>query len=77
MDHLEQYNEIFTKALSIPEKGLAGLKYQEEGWDSITHMELMAQMEDTFGIELEADDIIAFSSYEKGKEILAKYGITW
>ena len=26
-------------------------------------------------IEMETDDVIAFSSYEKGKEILSKYGV--
>lgn len=75
MNHLEKYNEIFTKALGIPAENLKTLKYQDEGWDSITHMELMAEMEDIFGIEMEADDIIAFSSYEIGKEVLGKYGI--
>ena len=30
---------------------------------------------DTFDIEFEMDDIINFSSYNKGMEILKKYGI--
>ena len=32
-------------------------------------------MEDVFDIEMDTDDIIDFSSYKKGYEILSKYGI--
>ena len=35
-------------------------------------MQLIAELEDTFGIMMDTDDIIDFSSSEKGKEILAK-----
>ena len=46
-----------------------------ESWDSIGHMQMIAELEDAFEIELEMDDIIDFSSYKKGFEILEKYGI--
>ena len=35
-------------------------------------MTLMSGLEESFGITLETDDIIDFSSYKKGKEILKK-----
>ena len=39
-------------------------------------MTLVAAVEDAFDIMMEADDIIDFSSFEKGKEILSgKYSI--
>ena len=38
-------------------------------------MSLMSALEDAFDISLETDDIVDFSSYEKGKEILKKYNI--
>ncbi len=44
-------------------------------WDSIGHMELMARLEGTFNIMLDAEDILAFSSFEKGKEILRKSSV--
>lgn len=75
MTQAEQYNAIFLSNLEITKEQLTDLKYQDSNWDSIAHMELMTQMEDTFGIELTADDIIDFSSYQKGKEILQKYGV--
>ena len=42
---------------------------------SVGHMGLMSELEDLFSIELDADDIIDFSSYEVGKEILKKYEV--
>ena len=44
-------------------------------WDSVGHMGLIAGIEEAFGIELEMDDVIDFSSYVKGKEILKKYSV--
>ena len=39
-------------------------------------MTLVANLEDTFDIMMETDDIIDLSSYEKGIEILKeKYGV--
>ena len=38
-------------------------------------MDLMGDLEETFGISLGTVDVLDFSSYEKGKEILAKYGV--
>ena len=38
-------------------------------------MSLVGKLEDTFNISMEMDDIIDFSSYEKGMEIMKKYDI--
>ena len=38
-------------------------------------MDLMSAMEEAFGINLSTLDVLDFSSYEKGKEILARYGV--
>ena len=35
------------------------------------HMTLIGELEDTFGIDMDADDIIDLESFEKGKEILS------
>lgn len=74
MTNLEIYNNAFKEAFGIEEADLAGLEYQAiAAWDSVGHMNLIALLEDNFGIMMDTDDIIDFSSYEKGKEILAKY----
>lgn len=76
MSNLEKYNKVFCETLQIDEVQLSGLKYQGvDLWDSVGHMTLMAELEDTFNIMMETDDIIDFSSYEKGKEILKKYNV--
>lgn len=76
MSNLEKYNKVFCDTLQISEDQLAGLKYQAvELWDSVGHMTLMAELEDTFDIMMETDDIIDFSSYEIGKDILKKYDV--
>lgn len=76
MTNLEKYNNVFIENLQITEDKLAGLTYQSvELWDSVGHMSLVAALEDEFDIMIDTDDIIDLSSYEKGKEILAKYGV--
>jgi len=76
MNNLEKYNEAFISSLQVQEDMLATLTYQSvEGWDSVGHMSLIAVIEDAFDIMMDTDDIIDFSSYEKGKEILKKYDV--
>ena len=77
MTNLEIYNNAFKEAFGVEEKDLAELEYQSiPEWDSVGHMNLIAVLEDGFDIMMDTDDIIDFSSYEKGKEILAKYNKT-
>ena len=79
MTNLEKYNQAFAEALEISQSHLPGLEYQGiEQWDSVGHMGLVAALEDVFDIMMDTDDIIDFSSYEKGKEILTQnYGIVF
>ena len=76
MNNLESYNNVFKESFAIQEQKLINLKYQDiPEWDSVGHMGLISSLEDAFSIEMEIDDIIDFSSYEKGKEILLKYNV--
>ncbi len=76
MTNLEKYNKVFCESFKLTEDELPSLKYQDvELWDSVGHMNMIANLEDTFDIMLETDDIVDLSSYEKGKEILGKYGV--
>ena len=79
MTNLEKYNKSFMDIFNLEESQLNGLKYQEiKEWDSVGHMSLIADLEDAFEIELDTDDIIDLSSYEKGKEILSsKYDVAF
>lgn len=77
MSNIEHYNQSFREAFQVEDSQLAGLTYQSVTlWDSVGHMSLIALLEEAFDIMMETDDIIDFSSYEKGKQILAKkYGL--
>lgn len=76
MTNFEKYNSAFCETLQISEDKLEGLQYQGTPlWDSVGHMTLMAALEDAFDIMMDTDDIVDFSSYEKGKEILKKYDV--
>jgi acyl carrier protein len=44
-----------------------------EFWDSVTHMRIIARMEEEYDIEFDMDDIIAMETIKKAKEILRTY----
>ena len=77
MNSKEKYDRVFTDSFEVSANDLGEkLEYNSiETWDSIGHMQMIAELEDIFEIEFEMDDIINFSSYNKGIEILVKYGI--
>ena len=78
MEQLNKYKQAFVEIIGVTEDQLPGLVYQATaGWDSVGHMQLMTQLEDVFGIALDMEDILEFSSYEKGMDILRKYGVTF
>ena len=76
MTNLEKYINAFAEALEVPAEEVPALVYGESAaWDSVGHMTLIATLEDAFDIMVDMDDIIDLSSFEKGKEILAKYDV--
>ena len=77
MSNLEKYKKAFVDSLSLSASvKVEKLEYKAiDEWDSIGHMTLMSELEDTFSITIDTDDIVDFGSFEKGKEILKKYKI--
>lgn len=76
MSNLEKYDQAFITAFNVKAEQLEGLEYQGiDMWDSVGHMSLIAELEDAFDIEMDTDDIIDFSGYKKGMEIMKKYQI--
>ena len=74
--NLEKYKAAFKDTFDLKDENLDNLKYQSiDNWDSIGHMTLMSALESAFSITLETDDIIDFSSFKKGKEVLKKYKV--
>jgi acyl carrier protein len=78
-DNNEIYKKVFIESLSVNSSEFnEDIKYNEiTEWDSIGHMTLMSALEDEFKIAMETDDIVEFSSFKTGKEILKKYKINF
>ena len=79
MENKQKYQNVFIESLSINSSNFSeNLKYNEiPEWDSIGHMTLMSGLEEDFKITMETDDIVDFSSFKKGIEILKKYKINF
>ena len=78
MRNMEKYTLVFVEMFGKSADEVKNLHYQDIiEWDSVGHMTLMSGLEDTFDIMMETDDIIDFESYEKGIEILKKYGVSF
>lgn len=79
MTNNEKYEQVFVDCFSVDKSVLNDeFVYQSiPEWDSVGHMSMIAALEEAFDIMLETDDIIDFSSYPKGREILAKYNVAF
>jgi acyl carrier protein len=78
MGNYEKYLNVFMEIFEISEEKAKTLEYQDiEQWDSVGHMGLIAEIEDTFDIMMDTDDIIDFNSFTKGMELLKKYDIVF
>lgn len=77
MTNLETYDEVFIDCFELVKSQLNDdLVYQSvPNWDSVGHMQMIAGLEDEFDIVFDTDDIIDFSSYAVGKELLKKYDV--
>ena len=77
MSNKKKYQDIFIKSLAMDSKKFdENIKYNDiPEWDSIGHMTLISGLEEGFTISMETDDIIDFSSFKKGMDILKKYNV--
>lgn len=77
MTNKEKYDAVFVTSFELEPSALNdNLVYNSiPAWDSVGHMGMIAALEETFDIMMDTDDIIDFSSYNKGFEILMKYEI--
>lgn len=76
MSNIEKLKEAFVEGLEIPVEEVESATMESvDKWDSIGQMSLVAIIEDAFGIEFEPDEVMQFTSFEAGKEILKNHGI--
>jgi len=79
VDNQQKLVNAFVQALGIQQDQVTDtLTYNTiKEWDSTAHMILVAELEDTFDVMLDTDDIIDMSSVGKAKTILANYDIAF
>ena len=79
MNNSEKLLNVFSNALGIrKEKVNEDLAYQTfPQWDSISHMVLITELEDTFDIRLDDKDVLQMDTYSNVKSQLQKYNISF
>ena len=76
MSNIEKLKEAFVEGLEIPvEEVEAATMESVDKWDSIGQMSLVAIIEDAFGIEFEPDEVMQFTSFAAGVDILKNHNI--
>ena len=77
MTNLEMYNDIFVQVFGaeIAQLGDNFSKETVAEWDSVHQLNIISLIEETFDLLLDPEDIMACSSYNAGKEILARNGV--
>ena len=78
MTNLEKYNRIIKQDLGASDDELSDevLVYNRyERWDSVAHVEMVADLEEKFGVMFSTLDITSFGKYSLGIEILEKLGV--
>lgn len=77
MNNLEKYNQAFIEVFGVEESTLGSNfnKDSVDGWDSVHQLNIIALLEESFDIMLDPEDIMELTSYEKGKELMAKYEV--
>lgn len=78
MTNLEKYHKILKRNLGVKDEELNDKIFvynRYPKWDSITHMDMVADLEEKFHVLFGTLDITSFGNYSKGIEILEKLGI--
>lgn len=77
MSNKEKYMHIFEEIFEVEASTLddSFTFSQTDKWDSITHLTLITELEETFDVVFETDDILHFGGYMNGMSILKRYGV--
>ena len=68
---------VFRRALDLSDDvDVTTLAYgQDEHWDSVGHMILVAELEDAYGLMLDTDDVIGLSDFDAAIRLLERNGV--
>ncbi|MBZ4043701.1 acyl carrier protein [Flavobacterium hibisci] len=76
MNTTAQLHSVFSRAFEIPVETINDeLEYQGIAeWDSMSHLVLVEELERTYNISIDMEDILDMGSVEKIKNLLKKHG---
>ena len=74
MEYMKQLEAVLCEVFRLkPEDIKDDLAMEDIGrWDSLTHMDLIASLEETFSIELSMDEIMEMINIKVIKQIIGK-----
>ena len=77
MSNAEKYTEVFKSVFGVDKSELdSEFNFSNvDSWDSMTHLTLISELEATFDVMFETDDILHFGGFKNGMKILERYGI--
>ena len=76
MSNIEKLKEAFVEGLEISIEEVESATMESvDKWDSIGQMSLVAIIEDAFGIEFEPDEVMQFTSFAAGVDILKNHNV--
>ena len=77
MTVIEKYNDAFVEVFGVDNSVLNNgfSKESVEAWDSVHQLNIIALLEESFDVMFDPEDIMEFTSYGKGREILKKYDV--
>jgi acyl carrier protein len=72
----KKLKDAFILAIGLPaDTDFGTVRYGvTDHWDSVAHMQLIAEIETSFDIMLSTEQVIAMNSFEKAKEVVASHG---
>lgn len=71
----KKIKEIFCRVIGVKESEVNDdTAYDSfEPWDSLKHLEFIAEFEEEWNLDFEMDDVIAMETFKKVKDIVKKY----
>lgn len=73
MDNNKLLTNIFTKVLKINITQLNNIKFKDEKWDSINHINLILEIEKKIQIKIKNNHIDKINTFLNTKKVLNKY----
>jgi len=79
MTNVDRLRQAFRSSLGLSDDvAVDMLEYRGiERWDSLAHLALVAQIEDSFNVMLDTDQVIDLGSFGKAVEILREHGVAF